>query len=239
MSGRKVLQRSGNIPEYNLALVGALGVGKSALTVKYITRRFIMEYDPDIEDTYVKHEDIDGQEMFINVMDTCDKEGTDTMRYLKWADAFMAVYSITNRPSFEKARDYLDLIHQHLKANSKELCPLALVGNKIDLERYRQIHKDEGHTLAGEYDCLFFETTAAEEFEYVEDVFHGVVHEIQRERGERPPHLQPLFISEDKLASRGRPKSPRSAGEKKDERPQSKKTSPSFKLFNKSFKIFN
>ncbi|KAL5003927.1 hypothetical protein ScPMuIL_017383 [Solemya velum] len=48
MSGRKVLQRSGNIPEYNLALVGALGVGKSALTVKYITRRFIMEYDPDI-----------------------------------------------------------------------------------------------------------------------------------------------------------------------------------------------
>lgn len=103
----------------------------------------------------------------------------------------------------------------------------------------RQIHKDEGNNLAAEFDSLFFETTAAEEFEYVEDVFHGLIHEIQRERGERPLHLQPLFISEDKLAARGRPKSPRSNTDKKEERPQSKKTSPSFKLFNKSFKIFN
>jgi GTPase SAR1 family protein len=55
---------------------------------------------------------------------------------LKWADAFLVVYSITNRPSFEKAREYLDTITQYLKTNSKE-CPVALVGNKIDLERYR------------------------------------------------------------------------------------------------------
>lgn len=239
MSGRRVGGKPA--PEYNIVLLGDLGVGKSALTVKYMTRRFIMEYDPCIEDTYTKLEDIEGQELSIHVMDTCDKEDSDPQRYLRWADAFMVVYSITNRESFQTVRKYLETITQFLKTANKEL-PVAIVGNKIDLERYRQISKEEGASLAAEYECLFFETTAAEEFEYVEDIFHGLVHEIQRERGEKHIHFQPLFITEEKFqcAQRGgRPKSPRSPADRKDDKPGSKKNSSSFKLFNKSFKIFN
>lgn len=107
---------------------------------------------------------------------------------------------------------------------------------------YRQISKEEGAALATEFECLFFETTAAEEFEYVEDIFHGLVHEIQRERGEKHIHFQPLFITEEKFQSAqrgGRPKSPRSPADRKDDKTGSKKNSSSFKLFNKSFKIFN
>lgn len=59
--------------EVNIAIVGALGAGKSALTVKYITRRFISEYDPDLEDTYVKNEKVDQREITVKIMDTCDK----------------------------------------------------------------------------------------------------------------------------------------------------------------------
>ncbi|KAK3097935.1 hypothetical protein FSP39_014669 [Pinctada imbricata] len=211
-----------------------------SLTVKYITRRFIMEYDPEIEDTYTKHEDIDGHEMRIHIMDTYDKEDSDPMRYLRWADAFMIVYSITCRLSFDKAQEYLNIICQHAQSVNRN-CPMALVGNKIDLERYRQISKSEGNNLATKYDSLFFETTAAEEFEFVEDVFHGVLHEIQRERSDKHMNFQPLFISEEKFhaAQRGRPKSPRVTQERKDERTAPKKNSSSFKLFNKSFKIFN
>ena len=95
--------------------------------------------------------------------------------------------------------------------------------------------------MATENDCLFFETTAAEEFEYVEDVFHGVLHEIQREKSDRNINFQPLFISEEKFhaAQRGRPKSPRAPPDRKEDKAPTKKNSSSFKLFNKSFKIFN
>ena len=106
----------------------------------------------------------------------------------------------------------------------------------------RQVSKLEGNAMSQEFESMFFETTAAEEFEYVEDVFHGVVLEIQREKGDRHLNFQPLFISEEKFhaAQRGRPKSPRSAvPEKKDDKGPQKKNSSSFKLFNKSFKIFN
>ncbi|XP_071097487.1 ras-like protein family member 12 [Haliotis cracherodii] len=237
MSGRgKVFHRNGGAPEYNIALVGSLGVGKSALTVKYITKRFIMEYDPDLEGTYTKHEDWDGQELLVNIMDTCDKDDSEAMRYLKWADGFLVVYSITSRQSFDKAREYLDLVTQHLKNTSRE-CPVALVGNKIDLERYRQISKAEGSGLAAEVDCSFFETTAAEEFEHVEGVFQRVLQDIHQEKYGHV--LQPLVISEDNaafFASARRPKSPRGTSDRKEEKNTAKKTPTTF---NKLFKIFN
>ncbi|XP_076329516.1 ras-like protein family member 12 isoform X2 [Tachypleus tridentatus] len=123
-------------PEVNIALLGALGVGKSALTVKYITKRFISEYDPDLEDTYCKIEVLDHQEVIVRLMDTCDKERREPGRYLKWADSFFVVYSITSRPTFEYAQRYLDLIIQNQRNGGNPECSLVLIGNKVDLERY-------------------------------------------------------------------------------------------------------
>ena len=57
-------------------------------------------------------------------------------RYLKWANAFVVVYSIVDRDSFDEASRYLGIIgkYQRLSGNDG---PVALVGNKADLERYR------------------------------------------------------------------------------------------------------
>lgn len=242
MSGRRTVgqQRFNGPPEYNIAIVGALGVGKSALTVKYITKRFIMEYDPDLEGTYTKHEDWDNQDLVVHLMDTCDKEDSDPARYLKWADAFVIVYSITNRQSFDTAREYVETIMQYLKQNGRD-SPVALVGNKIDLERYRQVSKGEGSSLATELECLFYETTAAEEYDYVAAVFTRLISDVHADK--YGSLLQPLIITEeratprDPLHARTRPKSPKgvTGPEKKEEKnqPQTKKN------FSKLFKIFN
>ncbi|KAK4881395.1 hypothetical protein RN001_004714 [Aquatica leii] len=40
--------------EYKLVVVGAGGVGKSALTIQLIQNHFVDEYDPTIEDSYPK-----------------------------------------------------------------------------------------------------------------------------------------------------------------------------------------
>ncbi|XP_013389909.1 ras-like protein family member 12 [Lingula anatina] len=257
MTSRKP-QRNGSsvsLPEFNIALLGVLGVGKSALTVKYLTRRYIMEYDPYMEDTYTKHECIDAQEIIVRIMDTYDREGSDPERYLRWADGIIVVYSITSRQSYEEARNYICSVLNYQNKTTREI-PLALVGNKMDLERYRQVSKAEGSALATEQECLFYETTAAEDYQCVETVFHGIVKEIQREK-ERQMPLQPLFITEDKpsgsislgpgsTGSLQRPgfrraKSPKSEArsEKDSARGVHKKSVPSFRIFNKSFKIFN
>ncbi|XP_076354824.1 ras-like protein family member 12 isoform X1 [Tachypleus tridentatus] len=247
-----------NLPEVNIALLGALGVGKSALTVKYITKRFISEYDPDLEDTYSKVEIFDQQEVIVRLMDTCDKEGKEPDRYLKWADAFLVVYSITSRPSFKHAQQYLDLVIQnqnqrHAGTGNSE-CPLVLIGNKVDLERYRQVSKLEGASCAKKYQAIFFETTAAEDFQEVEKVFHEVARHILRDK-DPSSTLKPLYIGDDKAVSTANrnslPRNQRSPTSSspiitsipKDRRPDEKNfvmvdRNPKFKLFNKGFKIF-
>ena len=50
-----MLQRGSLVmTEYKLVVVGAGGVGKSALTIQLIQNHFVDEYDPTIEDSYRK-----------------------------------------------------------------------------------------------------------------------------------------------------------------------------------------
>lgn len=57
-------------------------------------------------------------------------------RYLNWANAFVVVYSIDNRKSFEGCQQYLDILALHSK-NAQHESPIILVGNKLDMEQYR------------------------------------------------------------------------------------------------------
>ncbi|CAH6777847.1 Mras [Phodopus roborovskii] len=55
---------SDNLPTYKLVVVGDGGVGKSALTIQFFQKIFVPDYDPTIEDSYLKHTEIDNQESF-------------------------------------------------------------------------------------------------------------------------------------------------------------------------------
>ncbi|XP_028922529.1 ras-like protein family member 12 isoform X2 [Ornithorhynchus anatinus] len=168
-----------------------------ALTVKFLTRRFISEYDPDLEDTYTSEETVDGQPVLLKVMDTADQDvPVSCERYLSWAHAFLVVYGIDDKGSFEGCRGYLDIIARHAKEARRRPRPVLLLGNKLDLEQYRQVTKSEGASLASRFGCPFFEVSACLEFEAVQRVFHQAAREARR--GMRPsPPARPLFISEN------------------------------------------
>lgn len=57
-------------------------------------------------------------------------------RYLSWANAFIIVYSIDNRSSFEACQQYLETVTVYSKGLQPE-APVVLLGNKVDMERYR------------------------------------------------------------------------------------------------------
>lgn len=57
-------------------------------------------------------------------------------RYLTWANAFLVVYSIDNRQSFEGCQRYLETLALHNKTRSVKT-PIILLGNKLDMDRYR------------------------------------------------------------------------------------------------------
>ncbi|XP_019136366.2 ras-like protein family member 12 isoform X2 [Corvus cornix cornix] len=132
------------LPECNVAVLGCRGAGKSALTVKFLTKRFISEYDPNLEDTYSSEELVDQQPVLLKVMDTADQDGPGNCeRYLCWASAFLVVYSIDDRKSFEGCQRYLEVLAVHAQGCQCR-CPVLLLGNKLDMEQYREGTRTHG-----------------------------------------------------------------------------------------------
>ncbi|WAR13264.1 RAD-like protein [Mya arenaria] len=72
-------------------------------------------------------------------------------------DAFLVVYSITDRSSFDLAVEVLKQLREEVGAYKA----IILVGNKSDLVRKRTLSADEGRAAADGYDCKYIETSAA------------------------------------------------------------------------------
>ena len=50
--------------DYKIVVVGEGGVGKSALTIQLLQNEFLEDYDPTIEDNYIKQVVIDSKQRF-------------------------------------------------------------------------------------------------------------------------------------------------------------------------------
>uniref|UniRef100_A0AAY4AND8 Uncharacterized protein n=1 Tax=Denticeps clupeoides TaxID=299321 RepID=A0AAY4AND8_9TELE len=72
--------RPGAMREYKVVVLGSGGVGKSALTVQFVTGSFIEKYDPTIEDFYRKEIEVDSSPSVLEILDNlhhndCDLRG--------------------------------------------------------------------------------------------------------------------------------------------------------------------
>ncbi|CAD7682752.1 unnamed protein product [Nyctereutes procyonoides] len=145
--------------EYKVVVLGSGGVGKSALTVQFVTGTFIEKYDPTIEDFYRKEIEVDSSPSVLEILDTAGTEQFASMRdlYIKNGQGFILVYSLVNQQSFQDIKPMRDQI---VRVKRYEKVPLILVGNKVDLEPEREVMSSEGRALAQEWGCPFMETSA-------------------------------------------------------------------------------
>uniref|UniRef100_A0A1A7WTB0 small monomeric GTPase n=1 Tax=Iconisemion striatum TaxID=60296 RepID=A0A1A7WTB0_9TELE len=169
--------------EVNILLLGGRSVGKTALTVRFLTRRFIGEYG-NIESIYSRVDRIDGQETCINIWDSqaCLNSSSISDKHLHWADGTILVYDICDRGSFEAVRQQLQLIRRGRKPSS---VPVVIVGNKRDLQQHRRVSGEEGRLLALTESCGFFEVSVAETYHGVLLVFHQLVDLVRETRALR------------------------------------------------------
>ncbi|EUB63534.1 Ras-related protein Rap-1b [Echinococcus granulosus] len=162
--------------EYKLVVLGSGGVGKSALTVQFVQSIFVEKYDPTIEDSYRKQIDVDGQQCMLEILDTAGTEQFTAMRdlYMKNGQGFVLCYSITSQSTFN---DLADLYEQILRVKDTHEVPLVLVGNKCDLDNERVVGREQGQTLARNWNCVFMETSAKAKIN-VNEVFFDLVRQI-------------------------------------------------------------
>uniref|UniRef100_A0A9R1SEF7 small monomeric GTPase n=2 Tax=Cyprinus carpio TaxID=7962 RepID=A0A9R1SEF7_CYPCA len=172
-----LLSLPSRMTEYKLVVVGAGGVGKSALTIQLIQNHFVDEYDPTIEDSYRKQVVIDGETCLLDILDTAGQEEYSAMRdqYMRTGEGFLCVFAINNAKSFEDVHLYREQIN---RVKDSDNVPMVLVGNKSDLAS-RTVETRQAQELARSYGVPFVETSAKTR-QGVEEAFYSLVREIRR-----------------------------------------------------------
>ncbi|XP_050170123.1 GTP-binding protein REM 1 [Myiozetetes cayanensis] len=194
-------------PRYRVVLLGDPGVGKTSLVNLFagVQERDLLEQHG--EAAYERTLTVDGEETTLLVLDIWEpeqrgEESRSRRQCLQVGNAYVIVYSITDRGSFESASE---LRIQLRRARQAEDIPIILVGNKTDLVRCREVSVEEGRACAAVFDCKFIETSAALQHN-VDELFEGVVRQIRLRRGakESHPHPAPGQRHKESLSRRAR-----------------------------------
>lgn len=107
----------------------------TALTVRYLTRRFIGEYRSNTDLLYKQTVTLDSGVLDVEIVDISAENGDDfPVEQIQWADACLIVYSITDRTSYEYAQRSLAELRQLQNSPSA-----YLIGNKADLDHLREV----------------------------------------------------------------------------------------------------
>ncbi|XP_046844034.1 ras-related and estrogen-regulated growth inhibitor-like [Xenia sp. Carnegie-2017] len=178
-------------PDVRLVVLGHRKVGKTALTVRFLTKRFIGEYEECQERMYSRKIALGNHDTVkFEVRDVTIKVEQSSLKDLKsivWGEGFAVTYSITDRSSFNSALQIISAIHEQKK--TKDVV-IALIGNKKDLDHFRSVPREEGHTAAHQLGCLFFELSASEEPDNVRAAFSSILDGVRRRKARWRPSVK-------------------------------------------------
>lgn len=124
--------------EFKVVVLGSGGVGKSALTVQFVSGCFMEKYDPTIEDFYRKEIEVDSSPCVLEILDTAGTEQFASMRdlYIRNGQGFVVVYSLTNQQTFQ---DIKGMREQITRVKGTDRVPILLVANKVGLTSSRVV----------------------------------------------------------------------------------------------------
>ena len=166
--------------QYKIVMLGSGAVGKSAITVQMVSGHFLSSYDPTIEDSYRTTVNINNKDIILNIIDTAGQEEFYALRdqYIRSGDGYIIVFSITSVTSFLEVNAIKEQLNIVLDSDDNTLIPIILVGNKCDLEEYRQVQSSDAQRLADEWKVKYFETSAKNKTN-INRIFEELVYLIE------------------------------------------------------------
>ncbi|EAL72419.1 Ras GTPase [Dictyostelium discoideum AX4] len=174
-----IYNNSNNNNSMRLCVMGDGGVGKTSITIQFISNHFVNCYDPTIEDLYRKQCLIDDQVYMLDILDTAGQDELNAIRnhWIKSCEGFILVYSVTSRSSFDQIQSFLDQI----KFLKSEKVPIIMIANKSDLDDERQVTYQEGENFANRFGMSFMEVSAKYKLN-IDEVFNQIAQHCVKRR---------------------------------------------------------
>ncbi|XP_020286046.1 ras-related protein Rap-2b-like [Pseudomyrmex gracilis] len=167
------------VTTHKVGMLGAQGVGKTSLVRQFATSecRCAYDYSPD-EECAQKTICVmlDGQETQLEIIDhRAGDMSVETFCSTYNPDIYVVVYSVVNKRSFKEAEEMLVYLTNR---NYMTTHGVILVGNKVDLERQRQVPSEVGRRLANSCECKFIETSLNLDH-HVDELLVGILAQIK------------------------------------------------------------
>ncbi|XP_060062696.1 GTP-binding protein REM 1-like [Ylistrum balloti] len=160
---------------YRVLVIGDNGVGKSALTNQFMTSEYMVNLDiatDDFDSSGTVSVLLEGEESTLEFIDSDDVD-QDDQGNLNF-DAYLAVFSVDNRASFDTAVDMLN----HIRDIHGMDRAIILVANKIDLVRRRMVSSEEAKRMAEHFHSKYAETSVTLNHN-VDELLVGVLRQIR------------------------------------------------------------
>jgi small GTP-binding protein len=164
---------------FKLMLLGDASVGKTSLTLRYISGFFLEDLKLTIGvDFYSKTTNFEGKKVKLQIWDFGGEERFRFLlsQYCKGANGAFFLYDITNRITLDHLPDWTQIIREHAGD-----IPIVLIGSKVDLEDYRAVTREEGILAAKKYNLAEFIELSSKTGQNVEKAF-DLVTEILTEK---------------------------------------------------------
>ncbi|KAM8940218.1 ras-related and estrogen-regulated growth inhibitor-like [Pelodytes ibericus] len=183
-----------------IVVLGQSAVGKTALTVRFITKRFIGDYDPTLEMIYRHTAAIDGEYVHFEILDTAGQE-EDSLQIeekIKWGDGFAVVYSVTDRCSFDEVMRLCFLInhiHSSARKGSADQPPVVIVANKKDLQFDRMVSTEDGEKLSKSLKYPCYEISTRDSYEEAAVIFNALYYDLLKQGSLSPGSFKKRSVS--------------------------------------------
>jgi len=154
-----VSSANGKVCQFKLLLLGETAVGKSSLVLRFVRDEFHEYQESTIGAAFLTQAvNLSDYTVKFEIWDTAGQERYASLApmYYRGAQAAIVVYDITNRDTFNRAKQWV----KELQRQGNTSLVIALAGNKSDLAVKRKVESEEASAYAEENAILFMETSA-------------------------------------------------------------------------------
>ena len=185
---------------YKVVLIGESGVGKTCIINQFNDGKF----DPNIKisiSAQFCRKKIDlpnGESITMDIWDTVGQETFRSITQIFYTHAKVAVivYDVTNKKSFEEAKNYWYKKIQEL--NDKDII-IAIVANKYDLYEKKQVPNEEGEAYAKSIKAIFG-FTSAKNNTGIKTLFENIAMKIKQKKNNKSNETNINNINNEKIS---------------------------------------
>ncbi|XP_022112114.1 ras-related protein Rab-21-like [Acanthaster planci] len=144
---------------FKVVLLGEGCVGKTSLVLRYVENKFNDKHLSTLQASFLnKRLNIGGKRVNLAIWDTAGQERFHALGpiYYRDSNGAILVYDITDEDSFSKVKNWVKELKKML---GNEIC-LCIAGNKIDLEKQRNVSIGEAEAYAAQVGAKHYLTSA-------------------------------------------------------------------------------